>query len=108
MKTQKESHDAREITEDGSPATTSPTWDRMIDRYEVSRMAGMSVSNIYALMKKGEFPKSYRVGKQRRLWKLSEIIAWMDNLQEADFKERPTPLRKDNPMGNGGGTKKAA
>lgn len=108
MKTQKESHDAREITAEGAPATTSPIWDRMIDKHEVSRMAGMSVSNIYTLMKKGAFPKPYRMGKQRRLWKLSEIIAWMNNLQKADLKERPTPLRKDNPTGNGGAAKKAA
>ena len=58
----------------------------MEERYlrvkEVATMLSMSRSNIWRLMKFGDFPKSIKVGPSMTLWKASEIHAWVESRQK--------------------------
>tara|TARA_B100000700_G_scaffold190284_1_gene209713 strand:+ start:6256 stop:6501 length:246 start_codon:yes stop_codon:yes gene_type:complete len=44
---------------------------------EVQGFSGLSRSQIYALVAKGEFPKQIKVSEKASAWLLSELEAWM-------------------------------
>ena len=44
---------------------------------EVQRFCGLSRSQIYALVGKGEFPKQIKVSEKASAWLLSELEEWM-------------------------------
>lgn len=51
--------------------------DRFLPRREVERLTGYRKSALYALMSRGEFPKSRAIGPNRVVWLESEVRAWM-------------------------------
>ena len=68
-------------------ATPTPASDRMLRRPEVEAMTGMSCSNIYRKMDRGEFPRPRRIGTGPMGavgWLLSEVEEWMGALPVAD------------------------
>ena len=50
----------------------------------VLEMTTLSVSTIYRLMKKGQFPKQIKISERSTRWVLDEIFEWMDE----NFKSR--------------------
>lgn len=44
---------------------------------EVQGFSGLSRSQIYALVAKGEFPKQVKVSEKASAWLLSELETWM-------------------------------
>ena len=44
---------------------------------EVQSFSGLSRSQIYALVAKGEFPKQVKVSEKASAWLLSELETWM-------------------------------
>lgn len=44
---------------------------------EVQRFSGLSRSQIYSLVGKGEFPKQIKVSEKASAWLLSELEKWM-------------------------------
>lgn len=44
---------------------------------EVMRALGLSRSGLYALCRRGQFPRGINVGRSRR-WAVSELQAWLD------------------------------
>jgi prophage regulatory protein len=51
--------------------------DRLIRMRELIKIVSMSRSNIYVLMNKGLFPKSFKIGEQTAVWRLSAIEEWI-------------------------------
>ena len=39
-------------------------------------LVGLSKSTVYALIRKGEFPRPFKAGPQARRWSLREIEQW--------------------------------
>lgn len=53
--------------------------DRLVlDLRGVIELTTLSQSTIYAMAKKGEFPKQRRIGTNRVVWLRSEVVAWLE------------------------------
>ena len=50
--------------------------DRLLTRAEVERRTGLGRTAIYRMMRAGEFPEPYRVGRTAVRWSELEIEAW--------------------------------
>lgn len=50
----------------------------VLDLRGVIELTTLSQSTIYALAKKGEFPKQKRIGPNRVVWERSEVVAWLE------------------------------
>ena len=51
--------------------------DRLISMKEVTARVPFTRVHIYRLMKRGEFPRTIKIGKRRVCWRESEIDAWI-------------------------------
>ena len=56
---------------------------RFLRRADVEELTGLSRSTIYALMKRGEFPKGVLVADRARRWPSDQIERWQER-QTAD------------------------
>ena len=50
----------------------------VLDLDGVIELTTLSQSTIYAMAKRGEFPKQKRIGPNRVVWLRSEVIAWLE------------------------------
>ncbi|WP_326525582.1 helix-turn-helix transcriptional regulator [Sphingomonas sp.] len=50
----------------------------VLDIGGVVQMTTLSQSTIYALAKRGEFPKQVRIGPNRVVWRRAEVVAWLE------------------------------
>lgn len=50
----------------------------VLDLRGVIGLTTLSQSTIYALAKKGEFPKQRRIGPNRVVWRRDEVVAWLE------------------------------
>jgi len=50
----------------------------VLDLRGVIELTTLSQSTIYAMAKKGEFPKQKRIGTNRVVWLRSEVVAWLE------------------------------
>ena len=51
--------------------------DKFLRIREVQVLSGLSRSQIYSLVAKGEFPRQVKVSEKASAWLLSELEAWM-------------------------------
>jgi len=58
--------------------TTTHTETRLIRLKEVMQKTGLSRPYVYALAKKGEFPKSLKLTERSVAWIESEINQWIE------------------------------
>lgn len=49
----------------------------------VTRHTGLSRATIYRLMKDGQFPQNFLIGKSAKAWKDSDIRSWIDERASA-------------------------
>ena len=61
--------------------------EQLLTNKQVAEKLGMSVSNLYAKMKRGEFPRPLRFGVKMRRWKESTVDEWVDALPKSDPAE---------------------
>lgn len=60
------------------------TEDRVVvDIGGVIEMTTLSQSTIYALAKRGEFPKQVKIGPNRVVWRRSEVLDWLETKLQA-------------------------
>lgn len=52
--------------------------DRLLRRSEVQRITALAKSTIYLKISEGTFPAPIRIGRRAVRWKLSSIVAWID------------------------------
>lgn len=50
----------------------------VLDLDGVIELTTLSQSTIYAMAKRGEFPKQKKIGPNRVVWLRSEVIAWLE------------------------------
>lgn len=55
----------------------------MLSLSEVVARVGLGRSSIYAMMKRGDFPKQVRVGMRRVVWVEEEVDAWLQSRIDA-------------------------
>lgn len=51
--------------------------DRFLRRPEVCKLTGLSVSSLYEMMSKGNFPKNVCISKRLVVWSEREVNSWM-------------------------------
>ena len=50
----------------------------VLDIAGVVELTTLSQSTIYALAKKGEFPRQVRIGPARVVWRRADVVAWLE------------------------------
>lgn len=50
----------------------------VLDLDGVIELTTLSQSTIYAMAKRGEFPKQKKIGPNRVVWLRSEVLAWLE------------------------------
>jgi predicted DNA-binding transcriptional regulator AlpA len=68
----------------------TPLTERLLNKYEVMTIAGVSFPTIWDWMRKGKFPRSRIVGGQSK-WLSSEIDAWLAQLPVRPLKGDDAP-----------------
>lgn len=51
--------------------------DRFLRRPEVCKLTGLSVSSLYDMMSKGDFPKNVPISKRLVVWSEREVQSWI-------------------------------
>lgn len=66
-----------------APVATIPPIDPLLRLPDVEAATGFKRSHIYALMARGDFPKTVRIGTNAVAWRQSDIAAWIAARVEA-------------------------
>ena len=53
--------------------------ERLIRRREVEAITGLSRSTIYAMIARGNFPKSVKIGTRAVAWPADEVASWINS-----------------------------
>ncbi|MGE3708980.1 MAG: helix-turn-helix transcriptional regulator [Hyphomicrobiaceae bacterium] len=62
---------------------TSLAPERLLRADAVAEMVGLSRPHLYVLMRRGQFPRSLKIGMRGVRWKQSEVLAWIDQRRRA-------------------------
>jgi len=65
---------------------TKETQERLLQVKAVSPIAGLGVSTIWAMVRKGKFPAPIKITPHTTRWRLSDINAWLENPAEWEAK----------------------
>ena len=61
--------------------------DRFIRVKEVAQMVGLSITSIYALVKKDpNFPKPIRIGERMNVWSRNSVAAWIEAVKASQSR----------------------
>ncbi|MEW9899737.1 AlpA family transcriptional regulator [Chitinivorax sp. PXF-14] len=63
--------------------THIPSIDPLLRLPDVEAATGFKRSHIYALMARGDFPRTIRIGTNAVAWRLSDIAMWIAGRVEA-------------------------
>ncbi len=63
--------------------------DRLLSKAEVLQITGLSYPTIWAMMRRGEFPRSVEITLNRIAWHESDIISWKEVLPQRRLKGDP-------------------
>ncbi len=58
--------------------------ERLINMTQLEAILSRKKSSIYSMIKDGTFPPGYLSGPKSRVWRLSEVMTWIDNLPKAN------------------------
>ena len=67
--------------------TENPSIDRVLRIQEVAHITGYSRPSIYRLQKLEQFPHGFRLGPGATGWRLSSIMAWIDEKEQGGRHE---------------------
>ncbi len=62
---------------------TNQDHNRLIDAKERRLLIPYSDMHVWRLERDGKFPKRIKIGPNRVAWRLSEILAWIDEKADA-------------------------
>lgn len=57
--------------------------DRLVKEKERQIITSISRSQAWKLEKQGKFPKRFKLSERSIAWKLSELLAWVDDQERA-------------------------
>jgi prophage regulatory protein len=66
--------------------TPPPLVERLLSKYEIMTITGLSFPTIWQWMRDGKFPRSRVVGG-RSMWRSSEVDAWLAALPLRELKD---------------------
>ena len=75
----------KELNQNIATKTTVPMLtvnDRAVKLPEVMALTSKSKTVIYADMRAGRFPKSFKIGLKASAWSLNEINAWLESRKQ--------------------------
>lgn len=55
---------------------------KLLRAKQVAEMSGLSVSTFYARIREGEFPKPLKTSPNTVAWRYSDIVGWINSLEE--------------------------
>ena len=80
--------DTKQATQDTSTLDAFATADRLINQEQVSELTSLRRTSIWRLQAAGKFPNKVDLGGTKRtVWRLSDIEAWIANLEHVPFKQ---------------------
>lgn len=59
--------------------------DRILTTDEVLKILPVSKSTLWRLEKQGIFPMHFKIGPRKNGWMESEVVSWIDNVQEGNL-----------------------
>lgn len=65
--------------------------DALLSRRDVETRTGLSRASIYRLMRQGQFPEPYRVGRAAVRWPAAEIAQWVTTRPRATGRATVVP-----------------
>ena len=65
--------------------------DRFITLTEAERLTSLRKSQLYAMMKIGTFPRSYKLTSRRRGWRESDIQGWIKSRDISSMRPSSPP-----------------
>lgn len=71
------------LTEVDMPETSNRTGDRLLSWRDVRARVPLSRATIWALRRRGTFPKPIQISPNRIAWRESELSAWIAERQSA-------------------------
>ena len=57
----------------------------LLNRSETERLVGLTSKTIYAMMKRGEFPRPVRLGRRFVRWRRSDLESFLENLPTVEY-----------------------
>lgn len=60
-----------------APSQPPNTSERLLRLGEVRSRVGLSRAWVYALIKRGDFPRAVQLGERARAWRESDVAAWI-------------------------------
>ena len=60
--------------------------DRILTTDEILKMLPVSKSTLWRLEKQGLFPMHFKLGLRRNGWMESDVVSWLDNVQEGNIR----------------------
>lgn len=45
---------------------------------QVAERLGVSEATLYRMIARGDAPRSYRIGRKRRVWREADVLAWLE------------------------------
>ena len=59
---------------------------RLLTKKQLRDLIPLAYSSIWELMRRGEFPKALRIGRQRVAWREEEVREWIDSRPRQELK----------------------
>jgi predicted DNA-binding transcriptional regulator AlpA len=63
--------------------------DRILTQKEVLEILPVSRSTLIRMQKQGLFPPHFKIGVRKNGWLESEVVSWIDNVQEGNIVTKP-------------------
>ena len=61
---------------------------RLLTRSQLLEIVPFSYPTIWELMRRGEFPKALRIGRQKVAWREDEVREWIDSRPRQELKAK--------------------
>jgi predicted DNA-binding transcriptional regulator AlpA len=64
------------------PELPNQAQERIIHSRELTKITGLSRTTIWRLIRANKFPQSFHLSAGRVGWKLTDILGWLNSLQQ--------------------------
>ena len=61
---------------------------RLLTKQQLRELIPLAYSTIWHLMRRGEFPKALRIGRQRVAWREDEVREWIASRPRQELKAK--------------------
>jgi len=61
---------------------------RLLTKKQLRKLIPLAYSTLWELMRRGEFPKALRLGRQRVAWREDEVREWIESRPRQELKAK--------------------